>query len=66
MEVEDSGNIKTNVWGKWITISTADLVDFIDIPEVENPDYPIPENTQIDYDMVGTTICGEPKQCLVD
>lgn len=60
MEIQDSGNLKTYVRGKWITISASDLADFIDIPEVENPDYPIPANTQIDYDLVGLTICGEP------
>ena len=60
MELEDNGAIKTYVRGKWITISVADIADFLDIPKVMNPDYPIPANTQIDYDLVGTTICGEP------
>ncbi|XXG76621.1 hypothetical protein AAC387_Pa08g0928 [Persea americana] len=64
MEIQDSVNLKTYVRGKWITISAADLADFIDIPEVENSDYPIPENTPIDYDSVGTTICGEPTAWL--
>ena len=60
IEVEDNGAIKTYVSGKWITISIVDIADFLDILEVTNPDYPIPANTQIDYDLVGTTICGEP------
>ncbi|XXG69649.1 hypothetical protein AAC387_Pa06g2461 [Persea americana] len=58
MEIEDSGSIKTFVRGKWITIAAADIADFIDIPVAANLDSPIPENTQIDYDLVATTICG--------
>ena len=58
MQIEDSGSIKTFVREKWITISLVDIADFFDIPVVENPDYPIPANTQINYDDVATTICG--------
>ena len=60
MEIEESGSLKTYVRGKWITITMDDIVDFIDIPVVENPNYPTLENSQvpIDYDLVCTTICG--------
>ena len=60
LEIEESGSLKTYVLGKWIMITTGDIADFIDIPMVENQDYPIPKNSQfpIDYDLVGTTICG--------
>ena len=57
MEVEDNGDLKTYVRGKWISISSAILADFIKIPVVENPHYPIPANTQINYE-VATTIFG--------
>ena len=56
MEVEDNGDLKTFVRGKWISISPAVLADFIKIPVVGNPHYPIPANTQINYDEVATTI----------
>ena len=58
MEVEDNWDIKTYVRGKWISFSPAILADFIEIPMVENAHYPIPANTQINYDEVATTICG--------
>ena len=58
MEVEDNGDIKTYVRGKWISLSPAILADFLEIPVVENPHYPIPANSQINYDDVATTICG--------
>ncbi|XXG73463.1 hypothetical protein AAC387_Pa07g2374 [Persea americana] len=58
MENEDNGALKTFVRGKWITVSTDAISDFIDIPVDQNPNYPIPANTQINYDDVATTICG--------
>ena len=70
MDLESSASLKTFVRGKWITISTANIAEFLDIPIVENCDYPILENSQvnIDYDMVGTTLYGEetnwPGGCL--
>ena len=39
-------------------MTSADIASFMDIPVVKNPDYPIPANTRIDYNLVGTTICG--------
>lgn len=70
MELVSSTFLKTFVQGKWITITAADIVDFLDIPIVEGPDYPLPEDSQvlIDYDLISTTLCGEdtlwPSGCL--
>ena len=58
MEVEDSRAVKTFVRGKSLTISVDDIAGFIDISVEQNLDYPIPTNTQINYDDVTTTICG--------
>ena len=60
MDIEKSGPVKTFVRGKWIKINAGDIANFVDIPVVENPEYPIPENLQvpIDYDLMAITICG--------
>lgn len=62
LEFDDSTNsLKTFVRGKAITISVGDVADFLDIPCVQQCDYPIPEDSQgpIDYDRIGTILCGE-------
>lgn len=60
MDILESGSLKTYVRGKWLTIYVADIENFIEIPVVKNPDYPISNELQvpIDYDLVATTICG--------
>lgn len=58
IEVEDNGRLKTFGRGKWITVSTDVIANFIHMPVVANPDHPIPADTQIIYDDVATTICG--------
>ena len=66
MELVSSASLKAFVRGKWINISVADIAKFLDIPIVEDYDYPIPEDSQgpIDYDMIGTTLCGEETNWL--
>lgn len=61
MELVSSASLKTFGRSKWITISVADIAEFLDIPIVEDCDYPIPVDSQvpIDYDLIGSTICGE-------
>ena len=61
MELVSSASLKTFVRGKWINISVANTTEVLDIPIGEDCDYPISEDSQvpIDYNMIGTTLCGE-------
>lgn len=61
MDFVASAILKTYVRGTWITIYVDDIAEFLDIPVVEDCDYPIPEDSQvsINYDMIVTTLCGE-------
>ncbi|XXG80317.1 hypothetical protein AAC387_Pa09g1223 [Persea americana] len=60
MDVVSASEVKTYVHGKWLTITSTELTEFLDIPMLAKFDYPISSATlgRIDYDEVATTLCG--------
>lgn len=71
MEPLSSDTLKTFVRGKWISITVAEIIEFLDIPIVEGTDDLLPNDSQvqINYDMTGRTLCSEdtpwPGGCIL-
>lgn len=61
MDIVSAEMFKTYVRGKWIIVNPSELGEFLDIPVPDEYDYPIPHDSQepVNYDIVGTTICGQ-------
>lgn len=60
LDVILNSKVKTFVRGTALTITPADLGEFLDILVLAEFDYPISSKTlgTIDFDVVATTLCG--------
>ncbi|XXG58862.1 hypothetical protein AAC387_Pa04g1058 [Persea americana] len=61
MDVVSASELKTYIHGTWLTITLAELGEFIDIPVLAKFDYPVSSETlgTINYDVVATTLYGK-------